>query len=407
MAEVAGSLVFPDVTPRVELPAEEPAARARTRRLVVRATAVMRIFQITPWPVAVLLGERAGYAHPWLAAASYVVQGGWGVTFVVLMLRRRMVDQWMVGVDAGVAVTCLIVAGLACDPSGVTSWSNSAIAPAMGAAMATAIFWPFRRAALAGAAIVAGYAIGVAHGVNATPSALPSAVGNVVSLTGFVVVGAMIAHFLFREADRVDAATREMVLARERTATERGRYDERTRQYRLLHDTVLSTLSSIARGGLDYRTHLVRERCAADADYLRGLISVGEDRTPTELSAELAAVGRQQAALGTRVHHLASDIPAGLPTEVVRALADAVREALNNVAKHAGSNEAWVTAIGTPECGITVTVVDRGVGFDPATVSSGLGVSQSIADRMREVGGSSSVDSASGQGTSVELTWPA
>jgi signal transduction histidine kinase len=381
-------------------------ARQRTQWLLIRAMALMRVVQLSPWPIAVLLGVRSGYAHPLLATLSYVVQSGWGIAFVIMIMRRRVVRDWMVVVDSIVATGCLIAAGWACDPMFVTSWSDSAVAPAMGAAMAVAVFWPLRPALAGTVPIIIGYVVGIAPGIVDGPSAMASAVGNVLSLSGFVAVGAMIAHYLLKEADRVDSATQEVVAERERTAAQRARFDERTRQYRMLHDTVLSTLSGIARGGLDHQDELVRRRCAGDADYLRGLISGNHDHAPSELSAALARVGRDQVALGLRVHHNAADLPTNIPDDVVRALADAAREALNNVTKHAGSAEAWVTAVAAADV-LTVTVVDQGAGFDPAFIPAGRGISGSIRDRMTEVGGSAYVDSSPGQGTTVELRWPA
>ena len=55
----------------------------------------------------------------------------------------------------------------------------------------------------------------------------------------------------------------------------------------------------------------------------------------------------------------------------------AVTEALNNVVKHAGVGEAWVTALGS-RGGVTVTVAERGRGFDPATTQPGLGTTGSL-----------------------------
>lgn len=172
---------------------------------------------------------------------------------------------------------------------------------------------------------------------------------------------------------------------------------------------MLSTLSAIARGGLDHRDALVRQRCATDADYLRGLISGDRDNAPTELAAGLARLGREQAALGLRVHHMSVPRPPDTPAEVVRALVESAREALNNVQKHADVGEAWLT-VTVPDDRIRVTVSDRGRGFEPLAVSRperpGLGIAGSMVARMREVGGSCVVESVPGQGTSVELTWP-
>ncbi|BCJ55701.1 hypothetical protein Asp14428_71760 [Actinoplanes sp. NBRC 14428] len=56
---------------------------------------------------------------------------------------------------------------------------------------------------------------------------------------------------------------------------------------------------------------------------------------------------------------------------------------------------------------VTVAVVDQGKGFDPDTTPLGYGIRHSITERMREVGGAAGVDSHPGQGTRVDLRWPA
>jgi signal transduction histidine kinase len=116
----------------------------------------------------------------------------------------------------------------------------------------------------------------------------------------------------------------------------------------------------------------------------------------------------------------------GLPVPVASALVHATREALANVAAHAGTGEAWVTitrGAGSRECGpaesapadsgpgegntVRVTVRDAGTGFDPAQVDPGrLGLRRSITERVADWGGCVSVRSAPGQGTEVSMRWP-
>jgi two-component sensor histidine kinase len=188
-----------------------------------------------------------------------------------------------------------------------------------------------------------------------------------------------------------------------RKAAEQARQDERELQYRILHDTVLPTLNAIARGvECDQR---FRQRCAAQADLIRNMVSC--DTEPLRsLAIELALVAHHQAALGLRVHCQTAGVPASLPPEVIAALGGSCREALNNVAGHAGTDEAWVTAVAEPEGGVTITIVDRGKGFDPAARTASRGLDHSIAARMAEVGGTSEVASEIGEGTSVTLKWP-
>jgi signal transduction histidine kinase len=100
-------------------------------------------------------------------------------------------------------------------------------------------------------------------------------------------------------------------------------------------------------------------------------------------------------------------VPA-VPAPVAAAISNAVREALSNVAAHAGTGEAWVE-VSLPAPGrLQVTVRDRGAGFDPADVDrTRLGLRRSIAERMADCGGQASIWSAPGQGTVACLSWPA
>jgi len=102
---------------------------------------------------------------------------------------------------------------------------------------------------------------------------------------------------------------------------------------------------------------------------------------------------------------------APVPGQVAVALAYAIREALVNVATHAGTGKAWVdvSLAGPPAgSGVLVTIRDAGVGFDPSVVDPArLGLRRSIAERVADLGGRASVRSQPGGGTVVDLYWPA
>ena len=96
---------------------------------------------------------------------------------------------------------------------------------------------------------------------------------------------------------------------------------------------------------------------------------------------------------------------------VVRALAGAAAEALENVARHARVDGACVRVRpGSGQDGevLEVAVVDDGVGFDLDAVGAHrFGLALSVLDRMAAVGGCATVESAPGRGTVVRLRWPA
>ncbi|WP_370355370.1 sensor histidine kinase [Catenulispora sp. EB89] len=196
----------------------------------------------------------------------------------------------------------------------------------------------------------------------------------------------------------------------------------RTGMRRSLHDTVLQTLEAIALtlpGDADNAARRLREVRAvahAEAVALRRELSRRTEARSTPsvveglveglvgLSTELARDGlrmRLDAAEGVD----GPDGDDGLTPQRRAALLAAAREALRNVLKHSGVAEALVRVWDEPD-GLTVVVRDFGAGFDPAAHQPGFGLSESIAARLAEVGGTAGVGSRVGNGTSVTLWVP-
>jgi signal transduction histidine kinase len=96
-----------------------------------------------------------------------------------------------------------------------------------------------------------------------------------------------------------------------------------------------------------------------------------------------------------------------LPDDTRRFLYRSLQELLVNVARHAGTGDATVRLARSSD-GVVLTVADRGVGFDvgEARTGSGFGIF-SIQQRVEDLGGSFSVDSAPGTGTTATLALPA
>lgn len=205
------------------------------------------------------------------------------------------------------------------------------------------------------------------------------------------------------------------------TEAARARQAERMAHHAALHDTVLATLTTIGAGRVDANAPAVRERCAREAAYLRRLVESEEgydDRPdgPAPGGAEGARAALEEAVrraegLGLTVRAQYHAVP-DLPREVSEALAAAVSEALNNVSRHAGTDTAYVTVVGSARGGAEVTVADRGIGFDVGGpgrrgAGGGTGLRRSVRGRLAAVGGVADVDSHPGEGTVVELRWPA
>jgi signal transduction histidine kinase len=96
-----------------------------------------------------------------------------------------------------------------------------------------------------------------------------------------------------------------------------------------------------------------------------------------------------------------------LPSPVADQLAACVGEALRNVGRHAGTDQAEVTVTGGAGWAV-VKITDHGRGFDPAsTPPSRRGIRESIIGRMLAAGGRAAIASRPGAGTTVTVSWPA
>ena len=83
------------------------------------------------------------------------------------------------------------------------------------------------------------------------------------------------------------------------------------------------------------------------------------------------------------------------------------QEALTNLAKHAKARHVDISLKREPE-GITLTIADDGIGFDPSTTArpdseTGWGMI-GMRERAEAVGGKLTVDSAPGKGTRIKVT---
>lgn len=218
----------------------------------------------------------------------------------------------------------------------------------------------------------------------------------------FVAMTAVFVPAWRRTAEIADdaARTRQRVFA----ATEATRATERQDHAasRLLHDEVIHAMRAVALPPGAIEPARVRQMAGHAADLLRGSVPTP---APAGGPADLVTALRDLAdRAGIRVD-LRSTGHAQLPDRVVTALVGAVGEALRNAELHSGGDLVTIEA-NLDQDGARIHIVDDGRGFDPATVRSGpMGYRQSIVGRLTEVGGSATVTSVVGAGTTVVLTW--
>jgi signal transduction histidine kinase len=113
------------------------------------------------------------------------------------------------------------------------------------------------------------------------------------------------------------------------------------------------------------------------------------------LAAALEAQSRK-AAVPTEV---SADGVRRYPREIESTVYFCVLEALNNVAKYAAATSATIT-LAQEDGHLTFEVHDDGAGFDVGSARSGTGL-QGMADRLDAVGGSLTIVSALGDGSTV------
>ena len=192
---------------------------------------------------------------------------------------------------------------------------------------------------------------------------------------------------------------------------------QRRQDARLLHDTVLATLTLLAHSGVGVSPAALRQQAGDDARLLRQLRLGGlpaprrsgvytlEPATESTLGSTLESVKQRFGRMGLDVDwHGSGQVL--LPSEVLDSFLLALGECLENVRRHAGVARADVT-ITDDDTTVRAMVTDAGVGFDLSGVSAErLGFAESVVARLRDVGGNARLFSSPGSGTTVVLEVP-
>jgi signal transduction histidine kinase len=173
----------------------------------------------------------------------------------------------------------------------------------------------------------------------------------------------------------------------------------------MVHDTALQALEYLACDGYgaEMDADTIRKVASDAAVELRGhLLRLGAPE-PCELVSGLEQVVSTAQRRGTVEVEMVTELNGSVYGAEAVALVGAVREALNNVHKHARASHVLVRCE-TTAAGARVVVSDNGVGVDLAHAVAGIGLRRSIVERMANNGGHASVASSPGRGTLVTLT---
>lgn len=388
----------------------------QVRGIVAASVVFFRLATLGMVAVSVVGGVQIdAYTRVPLAVAVYAALFGWSAVLITLVLRRDTLPGWVLVADVVVTAAGLVVLPLAVSHPLFDTLANPYLEPlTVSVAVAVALVSGSPRDTAACCATLAVAYIPGQVPLLGRSADFASLVNTIAWQVGAGICCLMFIRRLRRVVYHLTVATQQVITARERLATQRAHTEERTRhfreqirRYRALHDGPLRILTAIAGPGpAAHPDPTVRRQCAVSVDILRGAAPDDPANTLTDLSLALLEAGGDSAVLGLRVEYHFANLPDSLPCGVVDALSRASAEALSNVAAHAGTTRARLTAMAGGEV-VTVAVVDQGAGFDPDATELGYGIRHSIMARMTDVGGKATVDSHPGEGTRIDLRWPA
>lgn len=366
-------------------------------------------------------------AHPLGAAAVLVVMAGW-TAFTVWAYGRgrgRWDERVLAAADVAVAFACLAATALVVEPVYLRHAPPLTSTWFAGAALAAAVvggrWWALCVAVGHG---VVDIAMRVSLGLEIT-AAVPR--GVVLLLLAGYSMG-YLAHYALRAERRLA----EAVEIEARTA-------ERERLARSIHDSVLQVLAMVRRRGEELGGEAgelgrlageqevrLRTLVGSGPSAIRGGEGDGGERplsssrslrpsssSPSPASPSPAADLHMALAelASSRVTFAGPADPVRMPAPAVSEIRAAVEAALANVDRHCPEGTRVWLLLEDEGDEVAVTVRDDGPGMPPdrpeeARAQGRLGLSQSIRGRIRDLGGTTEVVTAPGEGTEIEMRIP-
>jgi signal transduction histidine kinase len=324
----------------------------------------------------------------------------------------------LLGLSAGLGVLTIVQLPFGSPDQGALATALIPFAGGAVASFALVLTGRILRVLVLAVAFVA--TVGLVVLATGSPDPLSYPVGAVVlGWIIFTFVGLWVSSSVPRAARRINNIGRAHRAERQASEIEA----QRRQGARLLHDTVLATLTLLAHSGVGVTADALRAQAGDDAQLLRQL-RLGSTPAPQDLPATTGAIpvpvpATDDAILGTTLESVKQRFgriglevswhgtgQVLLPSEVLDAFLLALAECLENVRRHAGVTEAHVT-ITDDETTVRAMVTDSGIGFDVKDIDSArLGLKDSVIARLGEVGGTARLFSSPGSGTTVVLEVP-
>jgi signal transduction histidine kinase len=342
---------------------------------------------------AIIASSWRQFQHPNAALGSYLfvlIESAWLATRTIP--RGSFADPLGAWVDAVAGAAALAGFGYALFRWQLLGSLDWAISLAYGVALGSAVA---HRRLIPGVLTTTALAAVTLASRQGTPG-LTSAI---LYFAGFFSVARYVQKKAREWARRQD---RQQTLRREAEQTLAAE-QERNRQHRLIHDTVLQTVEAIGTGLVSLEE--AQALCRGEAARLRRALQGLGPYPMGDLLGSMSALVDEFAPAGLRVEFTSDGSLGDLPEDRLAALVFASREALTNVRRHARVGSAVMNAT-EGEDGCQVVIRDQGRGFDTSVRRESFGLSNSILGRISEVGGRAEVWSELGRGTRVTLWVP-
>jgi signal transduction histidine kinase len=367
------------------------------------------------WMTIAALVRLNEFALEGLAVAALVVTGFWNLWFSVTAGWRRRVDLLF---DLAIAVALLPISGLVMADGMISE------------ELFFATQYPASVALTFGAAtgVVGGLLGGLALSVGLVWSRIMNGIplGDIDGaqwgdlLNGaFYFLSAGGAAGVVRRALVISAAERARALEEASAQHDRAvRLAEREALGRQIHDSVLQALALVGKRGNELlaRPSVPREEVrdlveltGRQEHALRVLLSEPPGEPPAGMASVRAALDTVAASVHGVPVTVTSVGSAWVAAAVMREVAAAVHEALDNVVQHANATRATVYAEAI-DGELLISIRDDGVGFgydERRLARDGkLGMLKSMKGRVEDLGGAMQVHTAAGRGTDVEFRLP-
>ena len=238
-----------------------------------------------------------------------------------------------------------------------------------------------------------------------TPAAKAGAILAVIGAVAWLVRGIV----LLRVRSRIRRLRQAHEVERERARIARDMHDElgaNLTQINMVSRLACMEPPEAARGHLEEIAAIAR-RTVDSLDEIVWAVNPHYDT----LAALIEYLGMYAAAfLASAGIACETDLPQDLPSCPLSAnvryhLFLAVKEALNNAAKHSGAGVVRLSATWDGRR-VSVTISDDGRGFDPGPARAGSEGLKNLRERMKELHGECRIESGAGEGTRVVLELP-